>query len=126
MTRASQTLERRIFSRQAMAFPVTVEAARRQAETGPAALEKLTGITRDVSNRGAYFWAEGAFHTGQQLRVSLEVPPEQGRNYSLRIQWEAEVIRVEGNELGRPALGVAVRILRFETPKIAPGMETQP
>jgi hypothetical protein len=123
MTRANQTLERRIFSRQAMAFRVTVEAARRQAETGPAP-EKLTGLTRDVSNRGAYFWAEGAFHTGQQLRVSLEIPPEQGRNYSLKIQWEAEVIRVEGNQLGRPALGVAVRILHFETPKIAPGLET--
>lgn len=108
--------ERRIFSRQALVLPVMVERGSRQAEL----VSPIAALTRDVSNRGAYLWAQGAFQIGQLLLLSLEVPSVRGRNYTLKVQWEAEVIRVDARRPTERATGVAVRVLRFEKPTVTP------
>lgn len=114
MTGSVRASERRIFSRQALALPVVVQLGSCATRTP---LASIRGFTRDVSNRSAYFWAVGAFEVGQVLHLSLEIPPALGRSYSLTIQWEAQVIRVDASP---QQVGVAVRVLRFETPTVSP------
>jgi len=118
-TRFNPVHERRISCRQAMELPVTVEPSSEppKGENGSA----IRGLTRDISNRGAYFWAAGPFEPGQQLRLCVEIPPEDGRNYRLKIRWQAEVIRVDARLPSEQASGIAVRVLRFETPTVMPG-----
>jgi hypothetical protein len=110
--------ERRISCRQAMELPVTVEPGPElpRDKNGSA----IRGLTRDISNRGAYFWAAGPFEPGQHLHLCVEIPPEDGRNYRLKIQWQPEVIRVDASLPGEQASGIAVRVLRFETPTVMP------
>ncbi len=76
------------------------------------------GETRDVSNQGAYFWAQGAFKVGQRVHLRLEVPPGQDRKFRLEVFWEAQVIRVEPDKPGAQQMGVAVKVIRGEPPKV--------
>ncbi len=116
----SSSPERRAFSRQTLALPLKVEQGCREAE----AASIIEGCTRDVSNRGAYFWAKGVFRIGQRIRLSLQIPADSARNYSMKIRGEAEVIRVEGGKSLEQAAGVAVRVLHFETPTVTPSRPT--
>ncbi len=106
--------ERRSFARQVMAIPVLVGPAPSETES----LSAVTGNIRDVSNRGAYFWAPSSFRIGQTLNLSLEVPAKQGRSFNLEIRCEAVVVRTEPAARHSKAVGVAVRILHFDTPKV--------
>lgn len=78
----------------------------------------MLGRLRDISNQGAYLWSDQQFTTGQTLRLTVEVPPDQGRNWTLKIECEAEVVRVESRHSQTGETGAAVRILRFSIPKV--------
>ncbi len=97
-------------------------SARIEARPGPTAPSgtRLAVVcrTRDISNHGAYLWSPQHFETGQFLHLTLEVPPDQGRNWTLEIQCEAEVVRVEPGIRQPEETGVAVRILHFRFQKV--------
>jgi len=116
MTEPQRASERRRFIRQSLDLPVSVQL-RPPKGAGPS---RVQGRTRDLSNAGAYFWAPTALQIGQPLRLSLEIPCASGGNFSLRIAFEAEVVRVERGKGGEQKMGAAARVLRFETPEIIP------
>ena len=108
--------ERRKGRRLPLALPARIEA--RPGPTCPSGARlAVVGRTRDLSNHGAYFWSAQHFETGQFLHLTLEVPPDQGRNWTLEIQFEAEVVRVEPGIRQPEETGVAVRILQFRFQK---------
>ena len=109
--------DRRARRRLLLALGVRVEP-RRGARGASAAHSAAVGRTRDISSRGAYFWCRERFDRGQSLQVTLEVPPDQGRNWTLEIQCEAEVVRVEPASPRQEQTGIAVRILRFAIPQV--------
>ena len=81
------------------------------------------GSTRDVSNTGAYLWCgQGAISEqkpvrGDRLHITLNVPPDEGRQWSLNLKCEAKVVRVESSPNQRE-FGLAVHINRFRIPKV--------
>ncbi len=114
MAEPQPAAERRRFARQVFALPMWVEWASRHASKASWVMSR----TRDVSNKGLYFWSPVVLQLGQLLCLRLEVPPQPNRNYSLQILWEAEVIRIEAGKDGERGMGVAARILRFDVPLV--------
>jgi hypothetical protein len=100
--------------RQFLDLPVRVEMNPGAGGT----LAVVKGRTRDVSNRGAYFWARAAFHLGQALHLTWIIPAELNHNSALEIRCVAEVIRLDPEEPANREVGVAVRILHFGIPKV--------
>ena len=115
MTDLPGSSERRNPARQFLDLPVRVELNPGSGGT-PAVIE---GRTRDISNRGAYFWARAAFHLGQSLHLTWNIPPELNRKSALEIRCVAEVIRLDPEGPRATGVGVGVRILRFGTPKVS-------
>lgn len=72
----------------------------------PMPLENATGIMRDMSASGAFFWISGAHAVGQTITFSIELKAGSGR-----MAWmcQGEVVRTEMRGID---LGVAVRITR--------------
>ncbi len=106
--------ERRKFVRQNLSVPLLV--GQEPPETAGSSLIK--GRIRDINNRGAYFRAIGPFRIGQTVHLSLRVSATQSQKYSLEIRCEAIVVRTEPAAGDDGGMGVAVRILRFDTPKV--------
>ncbi len=81
------------------------------------------GSTSDVSHTGAYLICEQPSISqpkpgkGDRLHITLSVPPEQGRQWSLELKCEAEVLRVDSAP-GQREFGLAVHIHRFRIPKV--------
>lgn len=67
-------------------------------------LENSTGITRDVSTSGVYFWNKGICVPGELISFSLELYTPEGR-----MMWKCkgEVLRAKPRD---DDVGVAVRI----------------
>ncbi len=104
-------------------LPVRIETRPNQT-TGPTAIPLVVnGCTRDISNQGAYVWSRKRFEAGQPLHVTLEVPPDQGRNWGFEILCEAEVVRVETGNQRLEETAMAVRFLRFKIPKVLSATE---
>ncbi len=114
MSRPEQQTDQRQFLRQALVLPVLLELPSNEVR-GPSLVK---GETRDVSNQGAYFRAQGAFKVGQRVHLRLEVPPGQDRKFRLEVFWEAQVTRVEPAKPGAQQWGVAVKVIRGEPPKV--------
>lgn len=97
----------------------TVIRAASTSGTRPAIPRRtVIGHLRDISNHGAYLWSDQHFTAGQILHLTLEVPPDPGRNWTLEIECETEVVRVEPGHPQTGETGVAVRIRRFSIPKV--------
>jgi hypothetical protein len=111
MTEGQGKFERRVVARQQMTLPIAVEFMAEQDQP----TSRVTGWTRDLSSRGAFFWSPAAFEAGQRLRLILQVESDSVYKGYTEIRWEAEVIRVEPRARER---GVAVRILQFDIPKV--------
>ena len=109
-----QAVQQRKFVRQAIVLPVCVELT----FAGGQHSARADGETRDVSNQGAYFRAQGAFKVGQRVHLRLEVPPGQDRKFRLEVFWEAQIVRVEAAKPGEQQLGVAVKVIRGEPPRV--------
>ena len=71
----------------------------------PVILESTTGVTRDLSTSGAYFWAHGGlFVAGDQIRFAVQIRRPVGK---MTLMCRGHVVRTEECEA---MLGVAVRI----------------
>lgn len=72
----------------------------------PVSLEKATGITRDMSAAGAYFWISGKHAIGDKITFTIGLKPDRRG-----MVWTCEgvVVRVEPRGT---YTGVAVRISR--------------
>lgn len=117
MAELPSSSERRNPFRQPLDLPVRVELNPGSGGT----LAVVKGRTRDVSNRGAYFWASAAFHLGQALHLTWNIPAELDHNSTLEIRCVAEVIRLDPEAPANRGVGVGVRILHFGTPKVTSG-----
>lgn len=68
-------------------------------------LENATGITRDVSTSGVFFWAHGGqFSAGDRISFALQIRRPAGRT---TLMCRGDVVRTEQYDA---MLGVAVRI----------------
>jgi hypothetical protein len=74
----------------------------------PVFLENATGVLRDMSASGAFFWTSGTYALGEEISFSIELQKAGGR-----MMWtcRGDVVRTEPR--GR-AMGVAVRIVEEE------------
>jgi hypothetical protein len=71
----------------------------------PVILENATGITRDVSVSGVFFWADGGrFTAGDQISFAVQIRRPTGK---MTLMCRGDVVRTEQYN---PILGVAVRI----------------
>lgn len=83
------------------------------------ALVKFEGVdefateTQNVSARGVFFYLDKAVSTGAKLEVTLTFPPHVTLTDSVRIRFNARVIRVE-NPLPSLRVGVAAMIEDYE------------
>ncbi|MDH3314823.1 MAG: PilZ domain-containing protein [Gammaproteobacteria bacterium] len=70
----------------------------------PVILDKATGVTRDVSASGVFFWISGMYALGDSISFSMGRKTESGK---FMLKCRGDVLRVEprGNEVG-----VAVRM----------------
>ena len=77
----------------------------RRVETElPVFLGNATGVTRDMSASGAFFWISGAYAVGESISFSMEMKTAGGR-----MMWKCRgnVVRTEPR---KNDVGVAVRI----------------
>jgi len=79
----------------------------------PVILENATGVTRDVSASGVFFWKRGAFAYGDSIRFSMERKTESGKVVQ---KCRGVVVRTEprGNDVG-----VAARITESTTEPVS-------
>jgi hypothetical protein len=69
-------------------------------------LKSATGVTRDMSALGVYFWISGTYAIGESISFSIELKRAGGR--IMMRKCKGEVLRVERQDSSR--VGVAVRI----------------
>jgi hypothetical protein len=71
----------------------------------PVILENATGITRDVSASGVFFWTDGgSFTAGDPINFAVQIRRPAGK---MTLMCRGDVVRAEQYEA---MLGVAVRI----------------
>jgi len=70
----------------------------------PVFLKNATGVTRDVSATGVFFWTAIAYMTGDFIRFEVELRRPVGK---MRLKCLGDVVRTEERE---STIGVAVRI----------------
>ena len=80
----------------------------------------LLGRTKDVSPKGICFWIPRRLSLGQRLNLDIKVPQETQPFLMLRLQCDAEVVRVEQEASGQERFQVATRVLEFDTPMLIP------
>ena len=79
---------------------------RHRANTGMRVfLKSTTGVTRDMSASGVYFWISGTYAIGESIRFSIELK-RAGRRMMRKCK--GEVLRVDRQDSSR--VGLAVRI----------------
>ena len=70
----------------------------------PVFLENATGLTRDMSTSGVYFWKDGMCMPGELICFSIELYTPEGR-----MMWKCRGDVVRAEPRGKD-VGVAVRI----------------
>ena len=72
----------------------------------PVRLENATGITRDVSASGVFFffWAGGGWAPGERISFAVEISRPVG---TMKLNCQGEIIRTESRDA---MVGVAVRV----------------
>jgi len=66
-------------------------------------LDNATGVTRDVSASGVFFWTEGACAAGERISLAVEINRPVGR---VTLKCRGEIVRTEPYDA---MMGVAVR-----------------
>jgi hypothetical protein len=69
--------------------------------------------TQNVSARGIFFYLENAVAAGTPLEVILTFPPHVTLTDSVRVRFDARVVRVE-NSVPRSRVGIAATIEGYE------------
>lgn len=72
---------------------------RRIDTTRPVFLENATGITRDVSASGVFFWANGTYAIGEFISFSMQVQRPEG-NMMLKCRGEVVRMKPRGSHVG--------------------------
>lgn len=95
--------DRRKTQRFQIKAPVTISVADRE----------IAGFTRDLSNRGVYFYVSvgDAPETGEEFEFVVELPPEVTLSNSCLIRCQGRVARTEMNP--RNEAGIAAEILEY-------------
>ena len=70
----------------------------------PVFLENATGVTRDVSASGVFFWTEGTRASGELISFEVEISRPAGR---MTLKCRGDIVRTEPRDA---TVGVAVRI----------------
>jgi len=78
-------------------------------------LPEASGITRDVSSEGVFFYLASEFAQLSDIELRLILPPELTNSVALHLQCTARVVRVEGGPDGTVGLAAA-----FESSKLTP------
>jgi hypothetical protein len=84
--------------------PVQVEVSIRSGQT-----EASTGLTRDLSRNGVFFYTDSQLHEGSDLEIVLMLPPELSQGEKSWVCCQASVVRVE-QAGGTGQMGVAANI----------------
>lgn len=74
----------------------------------PVFLKDATGVTRDVSASGMFFWTAGAYAPGELIGFEVELRRPAGK---MRLKCRGDVIRAES---GSARVGIAVEIMESE------------
>ncbi len=72
----------------------------------------MTGITRDVSIGGVFFYAPAEFSVGSKVVFELTLPAEILNGKAMPVRGKGEVLRVAVNPEGQT--GVAVRVDSYQ------------
>jgi hypothetical protein len=103
--------EQRSLSRTPLKVQVSIRS-------GPA--QPGTGLTRDLSRNGVFFYTDSEIHAGSDLEIVLMLPPELTRGEKQWVCCQASVVRVE-QAAGTGQVGVAARIRNIATLPEIPG-----
>lgn len=90
-------------------LPVRVQVSVRSAQG-----EASTGLTRDLSRNGVFFYTDLKIHEGSDLEIVLMLPPELTQGEKSWVCCRASVVRVE-EAAGSGQLGVAANIRNIAT-----------
>jgi hypothetical protein len=74
--------------------------------------EALTGVTRDISASGVYFYIGKDIGTPQQLDFVLAFPPEFTLSETRKVRCRGEVVRIERDTPS--GIGIAAAIRNYE------------
>jgi hypothetical protein len=74
----------------------------------PVFLKGTTGVTRDVSASGMFFWTAGACTPGDLIGFEVELHRPVGK---MRLKCRGDIVRTES---GNASVGVAVKITESE------------
>ena len=74
-------------------------------------LKSATGVTRDMSASGAYFWTSGTYAIGESISFSIELKTAGGR---MMRKCKGEVLRVERQDSSHVGVGVRITESRME------------
>ncbi len=113
MTDDPAVSERRTALRRQVSIPVWIEKLPPRVNHP----SLVRAQTRDISHRGAFLLAPAIFNVGQPLRLEMGVATDQSQNLGLDIKCEAVVVRLQRAVPPEVPSGVAVRILKFDTPR---------
>jgi PilZ domain len=92
--------EQRSLPRVSAQVPVSIRTGQDQA---------VTGITRDLSRNGVFFYTDSQIHEGSDLEIVLMLPPELTHGEKSWVCCQASVVRVE-KAPGTGQMGVAANI----------------
>jgi hypothetical protein len=89
--------------------PVQVEVSIRSGQS-----EASTGLTRDLSRNGVFFYTDAQLHEGSDLEIVLMLPPELTQGEKSWVCCQASVVRVE-QARGNGQMGVAANVRNIAT-----------
>ncbi len=92
--------EQRSLSRVPVQVPVSIRSGQGEASTG---------LTRDLSRNGVFFYTDSQIHEGSALEIVLMLPPELTQGEKSWVCCQASVVRVE-KAVGKDQIGVAAYI----------------
>ena len=89
--------------------PVQVQVSIRSGQS-----EASTGLTRDLSRNGVFFYTDSHIHEGSELELVVMLPPELTQGAKQWVCCQASVVRVEKGP-GTGQIGVAANIRNIAT-----------
>jgi|SRR5580700_175041 hypothetical protein len=90
-------------------MPVQVQVSIRSGQS-----EANTGLTRDLSRNGVFFYTDSKIQEGSNLEMVLMLPPELTQGEKSWVCCQASVVRVE-ETAGTSQIGVAASIRNIAT-----------
>ena len=107
--------ERRGIQRFALSAPLTLILGERE----------IPAYTRDLSNRGMYFYMDAADSTfiDRDFEFLVILPPDITLSSSCRIQGHGRVVRKEKTSRNLTGMGIAAEILSYSFLKVAASLD---